>query len=184
MRIKKEKEERAERKRTGIRGIKGYFTPEAAILFPMLTVLVVFVLYLGFYLYNACIAEQCAYLAAFRGSCLPAADSGSRALKAGEEWQKLQEQRLLPLGQVNTVVREKLTEVSVEAEGKLKFPFYTFLPGSEADWKYEYKKKAVKLRPVILIREIRRIQKAGKEGGKKDADSLSEREPQQLPDDS
>lgn len=49
-------------------GQEGYMTVEAAFLMPMALCLVVFVLYLGFFLYDRCTLEQDAYLHAYQKS--------------------------------------------------------------------------------------------------------------------
>ena len=46
----------------------GYFTVEAALIFPMALLFTVMMIFLAFYSYDRCILEQSAYEAAFRGT--------------------------------------------------------------------------------------------------------------------
>ena len=48
--------------------VSGYFTVEAALLLPIIIMIIVFMIFLSFYCYDRCILEQCAYAAALRGS--------------------------------------------------------------------------------------------------------------------
>lgn len=47
---------------------KGYFTVEAALVFPMVLLFTVMMIFLAFYSYDRCILEQSAYEAALRGT--------------------------------------------------------------------------------------------------------------------
>lgn len=55
-------------KRTRVWFTEGYFTVEAAFLIPFSILLFVFIIYLGIFLYNKCVAVQVCYVAALRGS--------------------------------------------------------------------------------------------------------------------
>ena len=51
------------KRRTG-----GYFTVEAALILPMVILFMTTMLFVGFYVYDRCMLEHCAYEAAVRGS--------------------------------------------------------------------------------------------------------------------
>lgn len=81
-----------------------YMTLEASFIMPLAVFLIAALMYLSFYLYTVSFLNQTAYVSAFRGSlCEP--DSGRMKATAESELEKLLEERVLPVRNLEKQVR-------------------------------------------------------------------------------
>lgn len=105
----------------------GYFTVEAALLLPMITMLLCMMLFLAFFSYDRCILEQAAYEAAIRG--------GTQYLESNEEtYQVVKEtatnlitDRLFAIEQISCTVSVSAQIVSVQYQCSFQMPFRTWI---------------------------------------------------------
>ena len=77
------------------RSLQAYITVEATFLMPLILGGIIFIIYLGFYLYNCCLLQQAAYTAALRGSLIEEGRDSEIRQWTEEELNRLLEQRLL-----------------------------------------------------------------------------------------
>ena len=136
----------------------GYMTIEASMLMPVVTILIVFMLYLGFYLYNVCLLQQTAYTAALRGSLLK---KGSREQVRQYTQAQLKEligERLLAISDLEQEVQVTLTKVNVSLTMSIKVPFVHLVSEHVSLWNYQAKVSVKRIDPVSIIRGIRKLE--------------------------
>lgn len=133
-----------------------YFTVEASFIIPMVLVIFVLILYLGFFLYDRCLFSQDAYLLCFRGSILKEEEeieekvASMRAEQFGRKYFALDSQE--------SEVSEDGKWIVMEGEASLApavFGRAALMP--EGVWRISYRGKARKTDPVYQFRRYRRI---------------------------
>ena len=132
----------------------GYMTLEASLILPLAVILIAALLYLSFYLYTVIFLNQAAYISAFRGS-LYEPDSGSMQAKAEEDLEKLLEERILPVRNLEKQVRASPLAVHVSLEAKLSLPFPGMRIFAGTGWEIKAEKKALGRNAVSYIRLVR-----------------------------
>lgn len=132
-------------------------TIEASLLFPMLLGGIIFIIYMGFYLYNAGTIKQTAYIAALRGSQEKHKNSDAIENYVEQEVQKMLSNRMLVKENMEIKTKVFSNKVSVEIEFGMKAPFFQELWSKINLWKMETKAEAVRLNPVDIIRNVRKI---------------------------
>ena len=90
----------------------GYMTIEASMVFPVIVMGVVFVIYVGFYLYDVSVIKQVSYVAALRASQQTDLTSSEIKAFAKNQLNSLADKKLL-------VIEEKKEEIEVSG-GKVK----------------------------------------------------------------
>ena len=132
------------------RRMGGYFTVEAALILPMVILFMTTMLFVGFYVYDRCMLEHCAYEAAVRGS--------SSLYRSNEEAYEA------TLDAVNLMVKDKIFAAR-------NLEYYITVTGSDIEVGYEWlsqytkevnfhvyaKGRAPRGRQVKLIRIMDRI---------------------------
>ena len=134
-----------------------YFTVEASMLIPLVLGGIIFVIYLGIYLYNVYTLGQISYIAALRGSLLKNASD--------EEIKSYTENQLNQLLEYQILAKEKLEIRVYTMKGKVKvhistnmiLPFAEFISKTIDFWKIEKEAEANRLNPVDIIRNVRKI---------------------------
>lgn len=139
------------------RSLQAYMTVEATFLMPMILGGIIFIIYLGFYLYNCCLLQQAAYTAALRGSLLEERSNSEIRQWTGEELDRLLEQRLLAWKEWGSHVEVSAAEVKVRVWAEGGIPFRGFLSSQIGFWEYETSADAKRLDPVFYIRTLRNI---------------------------
>lgn len=139
------------------RGKKAYMTIEAALVFPIVLSGIIFVIYLGFYLYNASVIRQMSYIAALRGSQLTQANSSQIKKYVEEQLQQLGKEKILGEGELVQDVAISFNEVKVKVEMKMKVPFMEGIPFVNRLWHIKGEAKAGRINPVDIIRGVRKI---------------------------
>ena len=129
--------------------LKGYFTVEASMIVPLVIVLIAFILYLTFYLYDRCIVTQDAYILAFRGTLCCGEDSTEieqlvRSQSVGQYGSKY-----IGTNPLESRIRVDSKKVEVEVTGRM-----TAVNGG-----FFAKKEAERICPVECIRKVRLAQK-------------------------
>ena len=137
----------------------GYFTVEAALLLPMVLLFITTMLFVGFYVYDRCMLEHCAYEAAVRGS--------SSLYRSNEEAYEVTRDA------VNLLVKDKIfaarnleyditvtgSDIEVVYECDVNVPLLKWLSQytNEVDFHIYAKGSAPRGRQVKLIRVMDRI---------------------------
>ena len=149
-----------------MRKVKGYFTVEAALLFPFVTGVILLVIYLLFFQYDRCLMEQSASVLAMRGCTLQTTDRkrlvGEVLVQSRNEdkfylaWE-MEEAQISVKGHIFRVVRS----------GNLKFPFrgLVFWNGDNS-WGSEVIYENYRIDPVNFIRTYRKLKNGKESGGK------------------
>lgn len=141
---------------------KAYMTVEASLLLPLITMGIVFTLYLGFYLYNVCLLRQIAYTAALRGSLQKEGNNAQIEEYTNEQLKDLISQRLLAIENLESRVEVTFSVVRVKLSMSMQMPLAKwFFPGAGL-WEFAGEAKAKRLEPVTIIRGIRAM--GGKNG--------------------
>lgn len=136
------------------RGLNGYLTVEASLIFPFVLSVCVAAIYAGIYQYNRCVLKQDAYCAALHAGSLYGADNQEKYNAAYDYLQGLPRQKYLAMRHDYSVTAG--TKVCVQTAGSMELPFYgtvTIMQTAESKT----------LDAVKLIRMCRQIKKA-KEG--------------------
>lgn len=137
--------------------LKGSYTVEASLIFPLVIVLCVLLIYLTFFLYDECSSWQSAYIAALRTETSCGAEAGKEEA-AGRTARQLLSEQLLAASRVvqETHVDAKRIEVLVKAD--VYPPVGRLLVNQQ--WHLESRGEVKRLRPVEYIRLCRRLKKA------------------------
>lgn len=133
----------------------GYFTVEAALLFPMVLMIIVFMIFLSFYCYDRCVLEQCAYAAALRGSSNRFSNTQEAYEVAEDAAETLIEGRLFAVREVNATVRVSGLAVTVSYECEVNMPVGNWLRavvGKEALC-MKVSKKVLRNKTVAVLRQ-------------------------------
>jgi len=138
-------------------GVYGYMTLEAVLLMPMLAAAIVFTIYMGFYVYNVCLAHQNAYLAALRGSLIEEASLGEVETYTLSELEELTKERWLSAEHVTKEVSVSLSRVTVSVAVVMRMPFSGWLSEELRLWKIEGTATAARIYPVTILRGIRKL---------------------------
>ena len=126
-----------------------YMTLEASFIMPLAVFLIAALMYLSFFL------NQAAYVSAFRGSlCEP--DSGRMKATAESELEKLLEERVLPVRNLEKQVRASPLGVNVSLRAELSLPFPGVRLFTGAGWEIKAEKKALSRDAVAFIRLARK----------------------------
>ena len=101
--------------------LKASYTIEAALIFPFIMGVIVFLIYISFYLHDRAVMKSCAYQAALKGSLIRSStsDMENEARKAAEY---NIDGLLLATTDLNTEVKASGREVSVSYKGNLRIP--------------------------------------------------------------
>ena len=134
---------------------KGSFTIEAAVIISFLFFVITGLLFLSFFLYDRCVVERAAAMAALRGSEAVWEDNHIRYQRADKAVNEILTGRLLGADSVEKSVKASGSQVVVSLSMKFKW----------WDFQAEVEKKAIN--PVLFIRNCRKglslIQKGKKE---------------------
>lgn len=159
MEVKTEKKKEMTKMRGVQREAAGYFTVEASLIVPTVVVVIMLLMELSFYLYQACVYNQSAYIAALRGALY----SGSNKEKyeyTVKMLHELSEEQLVSGGEekVKISVGMLKTEVEIDFGRKFLLPGQGAAePGRKEEQHMKIKQRAWIRNPVTYIRERRRL---------------------------
>lgn len=131
--------------------VGAYFTVEAAMIMPVVLMLIAFMIHLTFYMYNRCVVSQDAYILAFRGS-----------LHCDKEKEEIQ-QHIVKIsdeqyGNKYIGVRSFCDQVTTESKAVMVEVFGNM---NLTNWSFEAKAEATRICPVACIRKWRLLKKVG-----------------------
>lgn len=129
-------------------------TVEASLVMPLVLGGIIFLIYLGMYIYQASVIDQITYIAALRGSQLT-----KENFKETESYVVNQMEKLLVanvLGKNNFEKEVKVSNKKINVKVNVNMPFIQNLFPKEYGWIVEGKAEATRIKPVDIIREVRR----------------------------
>lgn len=136
---------------------KAYMTIEASMLFPFIFGTVIFILYMGIYLFNASVIKQITYIAALRGSQLLQASSVEIEMFVEKQLKELTEQKLLVQTDNRQEIKVSLGKIKVKTDIEMKIPFIKEIPFINKLWKITSEAEVIRINPVDVIRGKRKI---------------------------
>lgn len=131
--------------------LNGYFTIEASLLLPVVTVLILVVCIICFYLYNSCVVYQACYISALRGSQLldtPQTEVNQQVKGFMEELLDFQIYDYVKEYKVDTGI----LVIRTEAKAKVTNLFKVFEEFKDIEMSQKSSGKATITDPVKLIR--------------------------------
>lgn len=143
--------------------IHGYFTVEAAMLFPLVLGIVLLVIYLMIYRYNVCILEQETAILALRGiqgQRLAVEQTGTEVLEELQQQAAAAEtEQYVAMELSRFTVGMSGYRIRAEGEGQVRIPFVGLgaMTGEEG-WQLEVCYENRLLKPVPFIRICRRLE--------------------------
>lgn len=133
----------------------GYMTVEAAFLVPLVFMILMLLIYWGFYCYDKSVSVQCSYLAALRGASQWEMNDAQQEAFALKQLEKLTDEALLFLKEQDIYVDAGLAEMKAGVRGSMDI-LLTALRGNDRErWMVESEKKAYRLKPASFIRKYR-----------------------------
>ena len=150
---------------------KGSATVELSILMPMICVLIIVLMYMGFYLYDRTVMYADAYLAALYGVENPQLDNEEAYEKAAVVLSKQMEGQLIALPEPETEICVTYEGIEISFTGEVEVPVIgenSFF----SEWRVFAMDEAVSAlrhRPVTFIRQCRKLERLVEES--KDGES-------------
>lgn len=137
--------------------MKGYMTIEASLLMPMLLCSIIFTMYTGMYLYDNCVIQQSAYIAALRGANQTREGDDKIKQVTEEALSKVLGKRLVMIPGIQKEIQINRSSVTVTITATMEMPFSSFLTEELKLWQIQKKGTANRLDPVKNIRDMRRF---------------------------
>lgn len=141
---------------------KGMMTIEVCILIPIIIMISLLVIWLGFFLYNKTLLMECAGIAAIKGSQMAEADNEALASAAAARAEELLAQKTVAMEIQDIIVSVDYGAVTVKIRGVMQIPEAIFLLDiyQEDRWEIYVEQTAERLRSCSILRTIERIRKA------------------------
>ena len=140
---------------------KGMMTIEACFLLPMLIMLCLFVIWLGFFLYNKTLFMECAGIAAILGSQMAEADNETIGTTVNNRARELLSGKTVLAEGIEVRVTVDYDAVTVGITGLLRMPGVVFLTdmGLNNTWQLQASQTAGRHRSCSIIRGIEHFRK-------------------------
>ena len=142
-----------------------YFSVEASLLVPLAFLLIVLLLYYGFFCYEKMVSLQCCYLAALRGSNEWELSGNALESFVSEELQTLLGERCLYQIEGKKEVNASVLGIEVSFDAYMKVPFSKIRGDNIEGWEINGKKNARRNVPSAYIRKYQLIKNSGGEYG-------------------
>lgn len=142
---------------------KGMITIEACILIPMVLMISLLIIWLGFFLYNRTLFMECAGIAAIKGSQMAEADNEEISAAVRERAGELLQQKTIGMEDVVIEVTVDYGSVTVGIRGSMQVPGVIFLTDIYRNnrWHLQVEQTTERLRNCTILRTIERIRKRG-----------------------
>lgn len=136
---------------------KGSYTIEAALLMPLIIGTIVWIIYMAYFTHDRAILQQCACIAALRGSQVRTGDAAAYT-EAKECSTQLPHGRLLGAWELEDIVEIDSDSVKVSYEGYMRIPGGLLMQYvlSESRWKAVRESKAYRVEEPLYIRRNKR----------------------------
>lgn len=140
---------------------KGMMTIEACFLIPMVLMLSILVIWLGFFLYNKILLTTCAGIAAIRGSQMAEAENEQIGSAASGRARELLLQRTVAMEDIEIRVTVDYGAVTVVITGCMQIPEAVFLMDIYRNdrWELYASQTTERLQSCNIIRTIERFRK-------------------------
>ena len=140
---------------------KGMMTIEACFLLPMLIMLCLLVIWLGFFLYNKTLFMECAGIAAILGSQMAEADNETIGTTVNNRARELLSGKTVLAEGIEVRVTVDYDAVTVGITGLLRIPGVVFLTdmGLNNTWQLQASQTAGRLRSCSILRGIEHFRK-------------------------
>lgn len=141
---------------------RGMMTIEACILIPIIIMLSLLVIWLGFFLYDKTLLMECAGIAAVKGSQMAEADNETIAGTVVARAEELLAQKTVAMEIRDIKVSVDHGTVTVKITGVMQVPEAIFLMDIYQDdiWEIHVEQTAERLRSCSILRTIERVRKA------------------------
>jgi hypothetical protein len=153
----------------------GYFTLEAALIYPMVMILTVMMIFLAFYVYDRSVLDHSAYQAALIAASSHEDKNDEIMEKAKETAALLTDKRIFALKELNHGVSVDGGSVTVSYNCIVNMPYKAWLASftrglTDEDMTLEISQTAKRLRPAMLIRQSRLLNGMAKRYGDGDGE--------------
>ena len=133
----------------------GYMTVEATFIVPAAVMILVLLLYWGFFCYDKSVSIQCSYLAALRTSNEWGLTITEAEQLAMEELDEMTEERFLFVKRGEITIDAGLLSIEAGVNGKMDILFSTLRGDDMNHWLMNSRKSAYRLKPSSYIRKYR-----------------------------
>lgn len=142
---------------------KGYFTVEAALILPFTLAVIVFLIYIMFYQYNRCLADQDLGIMAFRGSLEKVEDKEQLLLILQDNIKNLYQDKFIAFQADSIQINLKENMVCIEGGGSTQVPFpqLSMLTGQD-NWRIHRQFVNHRMDPVLFVRTCRKLKEISK----------------------
>ncbi|MBQ3601943.1 MAG: pilus assembly protein [Lachnospiraceae bacterium] len=136
---------------------QAYMTVEASLVLPTVIGGIIFILYLGIFLYNYCTINQTAYIAALRGSQIKNVSTDEIDNYVKKQIDELLFQNILAREEVKKEVSTSIGKVTVKMSTDVNIPFSDLLSAKIHIWEIKTEGYANRVNPIEIIRGVRKI---------------------------
>lgn len=136
----------------------GYFTVEASYIIPIAFLLIILLLYFGFFCYEKSISVQCCYLAALRGSNEWELSGGELEQYVNQIMRQLLEEKQLYEIDKEYQVDTGAAGVTVSIEENIDMPFLKVSGDDISNWSINSEKNAIRNKPSTYVRRYQMLQ--------------------------
>lgn len=136
---------------------QAYMTVEASLVLPTIIGGIIFILYLGIFLYNYCTINQTAYIAALRGSQIKNVSTDEIDNYVKKQIDELLFQNILAREEVKKEVSTSIGKVTVKMSTDVNIPFSDLLSAKIHIWEIKTEGYANRVNPIEIIRGVRKI---------------------------
>lgn len=140
---------------------RGMITIEACILIPIVLMISLLIIWLGFFLYNRTLFLQCAGIAAIKGSQMAEADNEEISVAVRERARELLQEKIIGMEDVEIEVTVDYSSITVGIRGNMQVPGAIFLMDiyQKNIWHLQIEQTTERLRNCTILRTIERIRK-------------------------
>lgn len=138
--------------------IQGYLTVEAALLFPLILGIMLFIIYFWFYQYDRCLMEQDTGALALRGCALGIQEKDELMKKLLEQENEIYQDKYVAWQQEDVEIKLEKDTIQVKCQGQLRFLFGGLnFWSSDNIWKTKAQYENHRTSPVLFIRSWRKV---------------------------
>lgn len=134
-----------------------YMTVEASLVIPLIFGGIIFILYIGFYLYNFTTVKQVAYIAALRGSQIKDMSSTEIENFVEKQVDELLSGQILAKENIKKEVEVSLGSIKVKIYTSIKIPFAGLTSFADSLWEISGESRVNRVEPIEIIRGVRKI---------------------------
>lgn len=134
---------------------RGYMTIEATLVMPFIVMGIVFIIYIGFYLYDVCIIRQISYVAALRTSKQLDFTETQMEGYARKQLEELRENRLLVIKKWEETIEVNMRKIEINIFAEVSMPFRFAFFQKLGMWEIKSEAQVIRVNPVEIIRKLR-----------------------------